>query len=138
MKRAVATFSLNASILLGSCATPISPDAYYAAHPRCTKGTSDHDADKACLAIPEVHQYVEHMQKRVHNSWRLPQGVPAFQQVHLRFRLQLDGSFQCLSLSLNSELALSRSALSAVQRVIPLDPLPPEAECLTRVLLVAN
>jgi len=91
-----------------------------------------------CLAIPQARDYLEQAQKQVLDAWQLPRGISANQKVSLTFRLRLDGSIQCLSLSSDPKEALARSVVSAVQRVTPFARLPSEAACLGDLPVVAT
>jgi hypothetical protein len=135
MRSLVAVF-MGAACLLVSCTT--SPDAYYESHPRCTTSQQDTDLAKRCLAAPQVRKYLENAQQRTLAKWKLPSGISADQSVTLTFRLSPDGTIECLSLSPDSERALARSVISAVQRATPFAALPSEATCLAQVPIAAR
>jgi len=128
--------SAIATTLLGSCTT--SPDAYYASQTRCDVIQPDPAVAQRCFAVPQARDYLEQTQKRVLDAWQLPRGISANQNVSLTFRLRLDGSIQCLSLSSDPKEALARSVVSAVQRVTPFTRLPSQAVCLAELPVVAN
>ena len=134
--RSLITIFIAAAIPLASCTT--SPDAYYESQPRCRKSQPDADLTERCFAVPQAHEYLENAKQRVLDTWRLPRGIASDQKVTLTFRLRSDGSVQCLLLAPGSEKRLSRSVLSALQRVTPFAPPPPEAVCLTELPIIAT
>jgi hypothetical protein len=125
-----------ASTLLAACAT--SPEAYYASQPRCGTSPPDPVVAQRCLAVPQARDYLGRAQKRVLDAWQVPRDVSADESIGLTFRLGLDGSVQCLSLSPNPDKALAQSVVSALQRVTPFPPVPSEAACLGRLPVLAT
>lgn len=132
----LACISTVSTVILGSCAT--SPDAYYAAQPRCAANELDVAITERCLAVPQAHNYLEQAQRQILEAWQLPRGIIANQKVSLTFRLRLDGSIQCLSISPDPKEALARSVVSAFQRVTPFARVPFEAACLEELPVVAS
>lgn len=115
--------------LLPSCVA--SPDDFYASHPRCSGSHWGYSRDPtACLDRDEVRTYLDAAQSRLRDAWRSPKGIPTDAEVTLSFRLESDGSLRCLSLSVDSERTLARSALAALERVTPFPPVPSNAICL--------
>jgi hypothetical protein len=125
-----------ATTLLVSCAT--SPEGYYAAQPRCGTGQPDPVVAQRCLAVPQAREYLGRAQKQVLDAWQVPRNVSANESIDLTFRLRLDGSIRCLSLSPNPNEALAQSVVSAVQHVTPFPPVPSEAACLGKLPVVAT
>ena len=125
-----------ASTLLAACAT--SPEAYYAAQPRCGTRPPDPVVAQRCLAVPQARDYLGRAQKQVLDAWHVPGDVSANESIDLTFRLRLDGSIQCLSLSSNPNKALAQSVVSALQRVTPFPPVPSEAACLGKLPVIAT
>lgn len=135
--RGRAVISLALTALLGACTTD--PDAFLAAQPGCsTEVRLDSAAIKRCASIPEVRGYLAAMKRETLEAWHLPRGAAANQHVVLRFGLRADGSIRCLSLSPDSDEKIARSIVAALQRVVPLDPLPEEAACLGDLTVVAD
>ncbi len=125
-----------ATTLLASCAT--SPEAYYAAQPRCGTRQPDPVVAQGCLAVPQARDYLGRAQRQVLDAWQLPRDVSADESIGLTFRLGLDGSIQCLSLSPHPNEVLARSVVSALQRVTPFPPVPSEAACLGKLPVLAT
>jgi hypothetical protein len=135
MKRTSAVGLAGAAVWLAACGT--APHTFYASHPRCADGPDDDEQHGRCFSTPEAQEYLEEVQGRILAGWELPKGVAPEQKVVLRFWLRPDGSFQCLSLSPGAEEDVAESVLSALERSLPLPPLPSGAACLGEVVVTA-
>ncbi|MDJ0852239.1 MAG: energy transducer TonB [Myxococcota bacterium] len=91
-----------------------------------------------CFQRPEVQRYISSVQERTLDRWILPPGVRADQKVTLRFKLDVAGSAQSVSLVRASDNALGASAVDALNAASPFPPLPTAARCLVQVPITAT
>ncbi len=91
-----------------------------------------------CFEKPEVQSYLSSVQARTLDRWILPPGVRADQNVTLRFKLDVAGSANSVSLVKASDNALGASAVDALNAASPFPPLPNGARCLVQVPITAT
>jgi TonB family protein len=76
-------------------------------------------------SIPDLAQYMAFVQSRIEQVWSPPRGT-TFNTIHLRFRVNHDGSVSELQITGSSGSgALDQSALAAVHRAAPYPAPPP-------------
>lgn len=124
--------------LLASCAN--SPSEYYSSLPRCggVEPRPDSVSVKACIAVPQVREYLNSVHQELIDAWRIHRDIPPDQRITLMFRLAPDGSLQCLSLPPGPGLTLAPSIIAAFQRASPFPPLSPEMNCLSLIPITAT
>jgi len=88
-------------------------------------------ATRTCLEKPEVESYLRDLHRALMRSWEQPKDLPAAQQVVIEFTLLPSGEAQNPRILASSFQALGRSALQALTRATPFEPLAPEVACLS-------
>ncbi len=91
-----------------------------------------------CLGRAEVQSYMSLVKDRMYARWQLPPGVPADQQVSLKFVLDVAGSASNVELVRASDNALGASAVDALRSASPFPPIPERARCLAQRRLIGT
>ncbi len=91
-----------------------------------------------CLGRSEVQSYMSLVKDRMYARWQLPPGVPADQQVSLKFVLDVAGSASNVELVRASDNALGASAVDALRSASPFPPIPERARCLAQRRLIGT
>lgn len=93
---------------------------------------------KACLAQPEVQDYIEAMRKDVVETWELPEGADPSQSVEIVFSLREDGHLKGAMIDDAATQEIEDSALAALEAAAPFPPLTGPVACLTDMALRAE
>jgi len=95
-------------------------------------------SQSACLALPEVANYMGRVKKRMFDRWVLPPGLDSNQQVTLRFRLDAAGSATSVSLVNADDNAMGASAVDALRAASPFPPMSESVRCLSQHSLIGT
>ena len=95
-------------------------------------------SQQACMARPEVKDYLAIVKARTIERWVLPPGVGAGMRVTLKFHVDVAGSASNVAVQRADDQALGASAVDALRSASPFPPMPDAARCLSQVPIVGT
>ncbi len=95
-------------------------------------GAASGTSSTRCTGRPEVRAYLGQIRDRTLERWKLPPGVPANEQVTLRFTVDVSGSASAIEVLETRDNAFGASAVDAMRAASPFPPIPEAARCLAR------